>query len=90
MAAASAGSSPSATTITLRTVEERSSVLRDVLQLSKSDKRAIGRVDRAPSHAATWTSLFRILCMASYPWIVRRAAWNSRKPCLAFTRRLIA
>ena len=28
--------------------------------------------------------------IASYPWIVRRAAWNSRKPCLAFTRRLIA
>ena len=25
----------------------------DVLQLSKSDKRAIGRVGRAPSHAAT-------------------------------------
>ena len=27
--------------------------------------------------------------MASYPWIVRRAAWNSRKPSLAVTRRLI-
>ena len=33
---------------------------------------------------------FWIMCMASYPWIVRRAAWNPRKPCLAFTRRLIA
>ena len=32
----------------------------------------------------------RIMCMASYPSIVRRAAWNSRKLCLAFTRRLIA
>ena len=32
---------------------------------------------------------FRIMCIASYPWIVRCAAWNSRKPCLAFTRRLI-
>ena len=30
------------------------------------------------------------MCIASYPWIVRRAAWNARKPCLAFTRRLIA
>ena len=29
----------------------------DVLQLSKSGKRAIGRVDRAPSHAATSNSL---------------------------------
>src|ERR1019366_1664141 len=33
---------------------------------------------------------FRIMCIASYPSIVRRAAWNSRKLCLAFTRRLIA
>ena len=33
---------------------------------------------------------FRIMCMASYPWIVRRAAWNSRKTCMAVTRRLIA
>ena len=33
---------------------------------------------------------FRIMCMASYPAIVRRAARNSRKLCLAFTRRLIA
>ena len=32
----------------------------------------------------------RIMWMASYPWIVRRDAANSRKPCLAFTRRLIA
>ena len=30
---------------------------KDVLQLSKSGKRAIGRVDRAPSHAATSNSL---------------------------------
>jgi hypothetical protein len=28
--------------------------------------------------------------IASYPRIVRRAAWNSRNPCLAFTRRLMA
>ena len=80
-----------------------------VLQLSKSGKSAIGRVERAPSHAATSNSLlmncicrrtsepltllacpYRIMCMASYPRIVRRAAWNSRKPCFAVTRRLIA
>ena len=30
---------------------------RDVLQLSKSGKRAIGRVGRAPSHAATSNKL---------------------------------
>ena len=24
------------------------------------------------------------MCMASYLRIVRRAVWNSRKPCLAF------
>ena len=33
---------------------------------------------------------FRILCMVSYPGIVRRAVWNPRKPCFAFTRRWIA
>ena len=27
------------------------------------------------------------MCMASNLRIVRRAAWNSRKPCFAFTRR---
>jgi len=32
----------------------------------------------------------RIMCMISYRAIIRRAAWNSRRPCLAFTRRLIA
>ena len=47
--------------------------------------------DRSPSHATTSKPLphragpFRIMCMDSYPWIVRRAAGNSRKPCLAFT-----
>ena len=30
----------------------------DVLQLSKSSKRAMGRVDRAPSHAATSNSCY--------------------------------
>ena len=29
----------------------------DVLQLSKSGQRTHGRVDQAPSHAATWNSL---------------------------------
>ena len=33
-------------------------VLMDVLQLSKSGQRTLGRVDRAPSHAATSNSLF--------------------------------
>ena len=37
--------------------EVRKGLDRDVLQLSKSGKRAIGRVDRAPSHAATSNSL---------------------------------
>ena len=32
-------------------------IKRDVLQLSKSGKRAIGRVGRAPSHAATSNKL---------------------------------
>jgi hypothetical protein len=35
-------------------------------------------------------SPFQIMCIASYLAIVRRAVWNSRKLCLAFTRRLIA
>ena len=80
-----------------------------MLQLSKIGQRELGRVNQAPSHAATSNSLlmnwicrrtseplthlagpFRIMCIVSHPWIVRRSAWNSRKPCLAFTRRLIA
>ena len=56
----------------------------------KSGERTLGWVDQTPAHAATSPAPFRIMCMASYPWIVRRAAWNSREPCLAFTRRLIA
>ena len=45
----------------------------DVLQFSKSSKRATRWVDQASSHATT-----------SKP-LPHRAAGNSRKPCLAFT-----
>ena len=33
---------------------------------------------------------FQIRCIASSPWIVRRAACTSRNPCVAFTRRVIS
>ena len=48
-----------------------------------------GRLDqsRAFTHLAC---PFRIMCIASSPWIVRRAACTSRTPCVAFTRPVIA
>ena len=56
-----------------------------------SNSLLMNRICRRTSEPLTrLTCPFRIMCIASYPWIVRRAAWNSRKPCLAFTRRLIA
>jgi hypothetical protein len=52
-----------------------------------SMKRFYWRTSSALTHRAC---PLRVLCLASYPAIVRRAARNSRKLCLAFTRRLIA
>ena len=57
-----------------------------------------GQCLRCPRNESYWGSEplirracpFRIIRVASYPWIVRCAAWISRNPCSAFTRCLIA
>src|ERR1019366_3022477 len=60
-------------------------------QAARSNSLSMNRFCLRTSSSLTHRACpLRIMCIASYPSIARRAARNSRKLCLAFTRRLIA